>query len=339
MSLTAEQTAELAEETLTEETQPSDAPESGEQPATETPAEDPAADPPAEGEAPEGEPNAPPPEKTPEQQRAWAQVAAAKKAQVQVAQARAKLEQDAERVRTYEAQLEQRAQQLETQQRQLDQVQARVRPLLDALERRDLNALVALGFDYDAFTREQISANTPEAIAKRVLEDNRKLREQLEKDKTEREQREQQQRQVTETREIANKLVEIVDTSADEFPELYQWAPERIAQEGLEIRAAVYRAQRQMPTYGFVLNELQKRAKAEADISTQRRTALEQRKSAKPSDAGSAGKADPSKGASGSPGTPALTGPTANQRLTPPREKTEAEIDEECLAMLRGIRR
>lgn len=336
MSLTAEETSALEQELdTTEET--TTAPASGEQPAEGTPAEPTELE---EGSTTEAEGDEPKDgkEKPTEQQGAWKQVAAAKREQVRVAQARQKLEQDAERVRSYEAELEQRATQLQSRVQELDTREQRLRPLEEALESRDLHALIALGFDYDAFTRENIDANTPAGVARRALEENRKLRERLDADKKAQEDREKQQAQIAETRHIAQTLVQIVDESAEQLPELYEWTPERIAQEGLELRAAFFRRNRRPPTYEQVVNELSRRAKAEADVRTQRTTALQQRKSANPSGAGSAGNAV-NKGTSGSPTTPALTGPTANERSSPPRQKTEEEIDAECLADLRGLRR
>jgi hypothetical protein len=333
--MTAENAALAQEEPATDA--PNDAPASGEQ-SIEAPAEPPAEAPPAEGEqAAEGE-EGKAPEKAPEKERNWAQVAAAKKAQVQVAQARQKLEHDVSRVRAYEGELQQREQRIEHGVRQLQEREARLRPLEEALASRDLNKLISLGFDYDAYTREALVANTPEGIARRAQEETKKLREQLEAKDRQALQAEQHRQQVQETRSVAQKLVELVDGGADDYPELYVWAPERIAQEGLELRDHYYRQHGRAPTFGVVLDALQKRAKQEAEVHTQRSSALKQRKSANPSDAGSAGKVD-AKGASGSPGTPALTNATANQRATPPREQTEAEIEEWCLQQLRGLKR
>lgn len=337
MSLTAEQSAELAsDEPSADPTENTDAPASGEQPTTEqqTETSNEAVEQ-SEGdksEAEEGKPKEGEQEQPkPEAQRAWRQVEAAKKEQVKVARARQALEQDVQRVRAYESQLDTRA-------ADLDARESRLKPLEDALRNHDLQALVDLGFDYDGFTRSRLDANTPEGIARRALEENKKLREQLEADKKAAEERDKAQRQIAEMRHVATTLVQLVEDDPTDYPDLYAWAPEKIAEEGILTRDAFFRANKRMPNYGEVLTILQKRAKGDADVRTQRTSALQQRKSANPSDAGSAGKVD-AKGASGSPGTPALTGRTAAERPSPPREKTEEEIDEECRAMLRGLRR
>src|SRR5262249_39410107 len=141
--------------------------------------------------------------------------------------------------------------------------------------------------------------------------------------------------QVAETRNVAQTLVRIVDESADEWPDLYAWPPERVAQEGIALRDAYQRKTGRMPTYDTVLSRLQAQAKAEAQASLRRQSAIQQKRGGRASDAGSAGKAA-TKGESGAQEVPALSGRTANIKATPPREKTEAELDEECLADLRA---
>lgn len=340
MSLTAEQDAALREDEPTEDT--TEAPASGEQPTTETqapasgeqPAEGAEKDE-AEGESKDGEKK--PDEPTPEAKRdAWKQVETAKREQVKVARARQELQTRIQRVEAYEAELEQRHQ---SRTADLDAREARIRPLEEALEKRDLDALIALGFDYEDATRRHLENQTPQGIAKRALEENQRLRKELEEDRKKKDEAQRQAAQVAETRQVAMDLCQIVDTDPSIAAELYAWPPERIANEGLHVRAALFRAKRgQMPTFGEVIDELERRAKREAATANERQNARQQKSRANPSDAGSAGKVE-TRDASGSPGTPALTGDTANQRLSPPREKTEEEIDEECKAMLRGLKR
>ena len=345
MSLTAEQAAELASaeltETDTDAVHAEGAPASGEQatsgeatPAEESPApEGEAADTnEAEGKKDEGEA----PEKTPEEQRHWRQVELAKREQIKVARAREELKRDVDRVQQYEQRL---TSQFEARTRDLAVRESRVKPLEDALQRRDLSSLQALGFDFAQFARESMEANTPEGIARRT----QARVEQLEKERREEAQRREtesrQQAAIHATRRDAQTLVAMVEEAPNECPELYAWAPERVAAEGIAIRDALARQHRAMPTYDQVLAELARRARAEASVMQQRTTTLQQRRSGKPSDAGSAGKADPNRaGKGGNP--PALPRRTANERPpVPPREKTEEEIDAECLADLRALNR
>lgn len=325
MSLTAEESAALATDTLTPDATDAvhDAPASGAQPTTETLEAEPIIEgvledkSEAETEKKEEGEGAKP--KT-EEPRTWKAVEAAKKAQLQVARARTEVAQREQRIVQHEQHLQSRAQ-------QLAQREASVAKLERALQSHDLDSLLELGFDYEKATRRRLEDADPQARLNK-----------LERDIKERDAENERQRvtqaQVQETRTVAERLVTFVEDGAEQYPELYAWTPDRVANEGLEIRDAYARKFRSMPTYAQVLGELQRRAKAEADAATQRRTTLEQRQRAKASGAGSAGKAG-TEGKSGSPNTPALLSATAAIRATPPRQKTEAEIDEECLAELR----
>ncbi len=344
MPLTATEAATLEQETSATETSDEGAPASGEQQTeqTETSTEEGSTDGAAteegsdaaktEAEGGDKPEDAKTGEEKTEERAKWKAVEAAKKEQIKLASARRQLAQRENQVRSYE-------QHLETRAKDLDAREARVQRLETALQSRDLGTLVDLGFDYEAFTRAELERSTPEGRAKLAMEEAKRLREDIEKKDREREERAKAERQIAETRAVAQNLVAIVDDGAAEFPDLFEWPPERIAQEGIGLRDAYFAQTGRMPTYAMVLNELQRRAKAEADVITQRRTTLQQRRSGNTSGAGSAGKADNTKGGSGAPGTPALTAKTAAERPSPPREKTEAEIDAECLAELRNLRR
>jgi hypothetical protein len=336
MALSSAEAEVLNEETPAGDV--ADAPASGEQeaapdaPTEETPSEGEA---PAEGEGEaEGDPKpeVAKTEKPEDAKQKWKAVEAAKKEQIKLSGMRRELAHREQRIQQFE-------QHLDTRTKDLDARESRVQRLEKALSSRDLGELVDLGFDYEGFTRRELERSTPDGRAKLALEEAQRIRDELEKKDKDRDARERAQAQIQETRRIAHRLVELVDESADEMPDLYQWAPERIANEGIELRDLFVQRYGKHPTYEQVMTELQRRAKAEADVRTQRVTTLEQRKSGKTSDAGGAGKADNTKGASGSPGTPALSAKTAAERPSPTREKTEAEIDAECLAELRALRR
>lgn len=340
MSLSAEQAATVDENepTTSDNTAPQgdDAPASGEQPTELAPSDAPAEEngtTEAEGQKPEEE--KPEPEKTPEQQRAWRQVEAAKREQIKVAKAREELKRDVDRVQQYEQRLTASYQQ---RTRDLDARESRVKPLEDALQRRDLSSLQALGFDFAAFARESMEANTPEGIAKRALERADKLEKERAEERKQAEERERQQASIRATRQDAQNLVAMVEEQPDACPELYAWAPERVAQEGIAVRDAYARQTGRMPTYEMVLNELAKRARAEASVQQKRQTSLQQKRSASTSDAGSAGKADPNRTSVGG-NPPALTNRTATERAPSTRELTEEEKDALNLAELRALRR
>ncbi len=342
MSLNAEQAAELADATLTEtdtDAVHENAPASGEHAtSTEAPAD---ADVTTEGDAPKDEAEGEKteetaPEKTPEEQRHWRQVELAKREQIKVARAREELKRDVDRVQQYEQRL---TSQFEARTRDLDVRESRVKPLEDALQRRDLSSLQALGFDFAAFARESMEANTPEGIARRAQSRVEQLEKERIEDRQQAEARARHAAIIQAQRHDAQTLVEMVEGAPDECPELFAWAPERVAAEGIAIRDSFARQHRRMPTYDQVLAELARRARAEASVMQQRTTTLQQRRSGKPSDAGSAGKADPNRASKGG-NPPALTSRTANERPpVPPREKTEEEIDAECLADLRALNR
>lgn len=343
MSLTAEQTAELEHELAPTETGTTDAPASGEQPTTEhteTSTEETTTETPADGDKSEAEGDKPEEKKADDEKakaeaaekaKGWQQVEAAKKAQVQVAAARKRLEQDVERVRSYETQLVAR-------EKNLDVREQRVSRLEQALQSHDLTTLIELGFDYEAATRRALEDSDPNARIARLERERKEEQERAKKEREEADKRTAAQRAVEQTRIEAQNIVRFVEDAPEEFPELFLWQPDRIAQEGIAFRDAYVARFGQKPSYDQVLSALQKTAKAEADAAEQRRTTLQQKRGGNTSDAGSARKMD-QRPNSGAANTPALSPTTATQRVTPPRQKTEEEIDAECLAELRGLRR
>lgn len=269
-------------------------------------------------------------EKKTEPPAGWKAVEAAKTAQLKLAKTRTELTQRETAIVQREQQFEQEIARANAWVSQMQQRESRIAEFERAVDAGDIDTLeTKFGFSYAKLSARALEAMDP---AGRVAK--------LEREVAERRQRDEQERvtnaQVEETRRDAQQLVAMSEHFVDDFPDLYTWRPERIAQEGIALRDATRRAGG-VPTYDGVLRELQKRAKAEKDHEAQKRTSLEQRKRGT-SEAGSAGNADP-KGNSGSPTTtPALSGKTAAIRATPqPREKTEEEIDAECLAQLRSI--
>lgn len=321
--------AAAADETVETPAEETAAPTSGEQettaPAEEAPAveETPAEEQPAEEKKDE------PAEEKKEPPAGWKAVEAAKKEQLKIARARGELEQRETKIAEREQFFQNEVARLQQWAQGVQQKAARFERFERALEHGDIDTLEReFGLSYQTLSQRAVENLDP---AGRVAR--------LERELAERRQREEQERvtraQVEETRRDASVLVQCVEQYAADFPDLVTWPPERVASEGIAERDAMKRAGR-VPTYDAVLRTLQQRAKAERDYARQ----LEQRKSGQTRDAGSAGNADP-KGASGSPTTtPALTGKTAGIRATPtPREKTDEEIDAECLAMLKPLAR
>lgn len=336
MALSAEQNEALSDAELTPDATEAvheDAPAEDAKPVEKEPIREGIlddAETPAEAE-PEGEPKAddkPADAADPEKGKAWKAVEAAKKEQVKVARARQELGREVERVQDF-------ARTLEAREQTIAQREARVSRLESALQSRDLGALVELGFDYDGYTRQWMERQSPDAAAKAALDEARKLREEIAERDRKAEQQALSQAQVQETRRVAQQLVEIVDEEPTECPELFAWAPERIAQEGIALRDQIFRETRRMPTYAVVIERLQAKARAEASVAKEREARLRQRSSGQTSDAGSAGKVDPKAG-SGGPNVPALTSRTAGVRATPPRELTEEELDAELKAEIRA---
>lgn len=271
-------------------------------------------------------------EKPEDKPAGWKAVEIAKKEQLRIARQRGEISVREEKIAQREQHHESQVQRMNAWATEVQRREHEVVAFQRAISEGDIETLERkYGLSYEKLTRNALEARDPAARLERV-----------ERAAQEREQREQQhhvqQAQVAQTRHDAQQLVTITEEYATEFPNLYGWKPERIAYEGIAVRDALMR-QGHRPTYDYVLSILERTAKTERDHDSQRRTALEQRKSGQPRDAGSAGNAA-MKGNSGSPATtPALTAKTAVVKATPPREKTEAEIDEECLAELRKLKR
>jgi hypothetical protein len=216
---------------------------------------------------------------------------------------------------------------------------ARVKPFQEALERKDLASLQALGFDFATLAREAMEANTPEGIARRTQAELDKIKADQKKRLDDAAEQQRRQQTIEATRRDAQLIVQVVESDPHACPELYAWSPERVADEGIKIRDAFFRRDKRWPNAGMIIAVLEKRARDEAAVQQTRTTALQQQRSANTRDAGSAGKADPNRTSVGGK-PPALTGSTANERPpSPPRQKTEAEIDAECLAELAALRK
>jgi len=229
-------------------------------------------------EAPTEEPaktEAPAPEPTEEEKaeaakqaevnRRWKIVEAAKRQQLEASRVIERAKQREDRAIQYESRLQ-------SKERELAHREQRLSRFEKGIADHDLGVLQEFGYSYEKLTRHQLEANTPEGIAKQAIA----RAEALERREHERQQHQRLQDQIQETRRNADTLVRIVDESAAEFPDLYEWAPERIAHEGIQVRDALYQRDGRMPTYDDVLSILSTRAKQEVATREQRKARLQQ---------------------------------------------------------------
>lgn len=331
MPLSVEQADALAEETNATEPEASveDPPASGAQPVEEQATE------PAEKTEPEKDAEKPKDEKPkePEEEKkpGWKAVEIAKREQLKIAEQRRGLEAREQQIVEREQRFNAQIQRLQSFEGQLRQRAAFYEGFERALEDGDIETLQSkYKLNYETLTRHAIENGDPGVRAQREVERLRKEREEETRRAT-------AQAQIQETRAIAHRLVQFVEESAEDFPELAAWTPQRIAREGIDLRDEMMR-RGVNPSYDYVMQELQKAAKAEVEHAKKIQERLGQRQSAQTSGAGGAGKVDP-KGGSGSPGTPALSAKQAVERASPPKELTEEEKDELCLSQLRGLKR
>lgn len=296
-----------------------------------------------------------PKEETPEQKAAresqektatWKSVEAAKKQHIQNVRLGEQLKTERSKVAEQSVRLEQQSAQLQRQAEHIQRQASEIRSFTRALAEGDSGQVLAtLGRlrgvtpdeAYRQLTRAALEAGTPEGIARRSSSEVEALRREL----RQRDEQELSRAQVNANRKEAMELVRHVDESPEEFPELYEWPPERVAQEGIAIRDQIMRAGGRV-TYDEVLKQLSYRAKTEAEQAQARRTRRTQQgtngatrpngqQSQKAATNGNGHQADRPK----APNTP--QGVDAVKKATPPRERTEEEIDAECLSMLRGL--
>lgn len=334
--------------------------------ATAHGAEDPTSDAasPADAEKAEGETSekdakdakaAPPKEETPEEKAArerqektatWKTVEAAKKQHIQnvrlgeqLKTERAKVVEQTQRLQAYEGQLQRQSAQIQEQGRQ-------IHGLTRALAEGDASAvLVTLGRlrgvspdeAYRQLTRAALEAGTPEGIARKSTNEVERLRRELEQ----RDQQAAARAQVAATRQEASRLVQLVEEHADEFPELFEWPPERVAAEGIAVRDELLRGGYRV-TFDIVLKELSQRAKSEAEQAQARRSKRTQQaanggarsngqQSQKAATNGNGQQADRPQ----APNAP--TNLQAAKKATPPPNLTEEQLDEWCLGELRKL--
>lgn len=209
--------------------------------------------------------------------------------------------------------------------RQADEQASELARIKKVFAEKDLDGLASLGVQYPEWTRHNLQKDTPAAIAARAVAEVEALR----KERDEERQQAQLQAQIRESREVAHNLVRMVDEAADEFPELYAWPPERVAEDGERVRIAYARQHGKNPTYNMVLGHLAQVAKNEATVKISR---LAQRES-RTASVLQQGNGQPAN----KPNAPTLTNAAAATKATPPRPKTDAEVDEECLAQLRAL--
>lgn len=321
-------TIENAEATTAETTE---TPAEGTPPAAEAPVvEGEAAEAPAEGAEAEK-----PAEATPEEQARATRmraVEAAKREQLSMSAQRRQLEGKLKEIQNWHSHVEER-------ERALSAREAKLAEFERATKEGDLDYLEKLGFSYEQQTQRYLQRNSPEGRAQLALE----KAERLERELSERAQREtqaqQQQRILQETRAVATKLVEIVDAHADEFPELAEWPPERVAQEGLTFKERFTAHYGRPPTFDEAMQALHQVAKAEAEHRAKRSA---QRSGSVTSGAIGNGKAatQQAQRANGQQQTtPSLGNSTSTAKATPPREMTEEEKDAFAIAELRKLNR
>lgn len=325
MGLTAEQVAELDEATA-----PVD-PDASAEPEAEASSETP---PPAEGEASSSD-SAPAeeveegvqPDKATKETAAqkeerekqeliakrWKVVEAAKKEHLRVAAKQKELD-------AATSKLEQERQQFALQQQQhasmVQQAQHVLNRIAHIRANPTIEGLRELGFDYMKLTTEMVEANTPEAIAKAAQAETQRIREE----------REQERQQIAINRRDADRLVQHAEDNEDLYPELVNMSPERIAQKGIALRDKHLQEHGRYPTYQWVIEQIHEEAKARA---AKRAGGATKSETTQASTNGTAPRA------TGATGKPTLGNAAATTRATPPREKTEAEIDDWALAELR----
>lgn len=221
--------------------------------------------------------------------------------------------------------------QLSARSSQLDAREAKVAKLEKAIADKDIDALKEIGFDYVDLTKDHLRRGTPEYIAEQAMKKADALQKELTEERAQRDSQSKFQAHVQETRQVQENLVRFVDENEKDFPELAEWPADRIAEEGIALRDAFYREHRRMPVYDQVLEHLSAKAKREVAARTAR---LQKRQGLAPSDSK---QGTPGQQAIRPNGAPTLSGKDAATRATPPRELTEAELDEQCLAMLRPV--
>lgn len=285
------------------------------EPATDAPTDD------TEGGAEPAAPAEPTPEQKQLQQR-FKMIEAAKREQLKNAQLQRQIQQQHQQL-TYHSQ------QMKFREEQLSAREAQIAKLERAMQTKDIEALGELGFNYIDFTKHHLEKTTPEYQIK-LLQQKLEQQEQQRAEELRRYQQSQQaESQIAEIRTIAQNVVNIVDNIAEEVPELYEWPPERIMQEAVTVRDEIIRRHQRVPTYNEVIEILAADAKREAGIRSER-VAKRKTPSSSENKSGNGQQA-------GRPGAPTLTNASTGTRAAPPRQRTEAELDEELKAQLRSV--
>lgn len=227
--------------------------------------------------------------------------------------------------------LEQERQQFALERQQHGRVVQEAQSILDVIARVRTNPTIQglreLGFDYTALTTQMVEANTPEAIARAAQEETRQLREQIQ-------QQERRAHVTAENRRDAQKLVAHVEENEELYPDLATYPPEKIAEDGIEIRDQHWREFKRPPTYQWVVEKMQEKAKAFEDARKARAAKRAGGTTSEATTQASTNGTGPR--ATGPTGKPTLGNAAATTRATPPRQPTEQEIDDWALSELRG---
>lgn len=256
----------------------------------------------------------------------------AKREQLSMAAQRRQLEGRAREIQTWHQHIEER-------ERELSAKEQRIKEFERAIADGDLEYLEKAGFSYEQATQRYLSRSTPEGKAQAAIERAEKLERELQERERRQAEAQAQQRELAEQRTVASKLVALVDDHADEFPELAEWPPERIAAEGLAFRRAFFERFRQNPTFDQALQHLHGAARYEAEHRSKRSA---QRTGPSSSGAVGSGKVAPQQAqrATGqTETTPTLGNALSATRATPPQEMTEEEKDAFAIAELRKLSR
>lgn len=199
--------------------------------------------------------------------------------------------------------------------------QVRANPTIQGLRR--------LGFDYSQLTTEMVEAGTPEALARAAHEEARRLREEIQ-------QRDRSTASAAANRNDAQRLVAHVEQNEELYPDLATYPPEKIAEDGLALRDQHLQQHKRYPSFQWVIEQLQEKAKAFEDS---RKARAAKRAGGTPSEEASQASVNGNGRQANRPtGKPSIGNAAVTSRASAPRQPTEAEIDEWALSQLRGLK-
>ncbi len=276
-------------------------------------------------------------EETPEQ-KAEREKEARKAARLKAAEDAEKKAASAREKRRKEREDQERIENIAAREQQAHALLARAQAMIDDLEKRaeavrrgGVEGIKALGIDYADWTKQELEAQSPDAVAQRALRRIDELENQLKQ----RDQKDADARAAAQAEEGAKRFEAFVDDNATDYPDAAMLPSRLVRSFADEVAAEYQRETGRLPSFGALLPRLDEKAKKFHDEQKQRQAKRAPAATTPRENGTHTPQANSNGQPASSPANRTLTPAVAATKAKAPRPPTPEEEDEWALNELR----